>query len=120
MVSGGVLNCSSEDAVQQLTEALKRHGLSVVRSFDLRVAMDSSGPCECPYHGTTDCDCQFVVLLVYGSSIDPMTVTIHSNGPSTGIEVIEASPSLGGADLRERVEASLSDILGTRVEAAWL
>ena len=120
MVSGVVLNYPSEDTVRQLTEALKRRGLHVVRSFDLRLAMNSSGPCDCPHHGTTDCDCQFVVLLVYGSLIDPITVTIHSNGPSTSVEVIETSPLVGGAELRERVQASLSDILGARVEAAWL
>ncbi|MFA5788225.1 MAG: hypothetical protein WDA71_14775 [Actinomycetota bacterium] len=120
MVSGVVLSCPSENAVRELTEALKRRGLCVVRSFDLRLAMASSGPFECPHHGTTDCECQLVVLLVYGSSIDPITVTVHSNGPSTSVELIETSPAVGGADLRGRVQASLSDIFGARVEAAWL
>jgi hypothetical protein len=120
MVSGVVLNCPSGDAVRQLTEALKCRGLYVVLGFDLHLAMESSGPCECPHHGTTDCGCQFVVLLVYGSSIDPITITVHSNGPSTRIEVIETTPPVGGTDLRGRVQASLSDIFGARVEAAWL
>lgn len=119
MSSDIVLGCPSAGAVRQLNEALQRRRLSVVRSFDLLPAKVCSRSRGCPRHGTTDCDCQPVVPPVNGSSLHPFTVTEHSCGPSTSVELIEATPEPGGVDLRKRVRASLSDTFGARVKAAW-
>lgn len=60
-------------AVQELTGA----GLRVVQTFDLNVARLAHPGCTCPNHGTADCNCQMVVLLVYQKKGDPATLVIH-------------------------------------------
>ena len=57
----------------QLTSA----GFRVVQTFDLQVARLAHPDCPCPHHGTDDCSCQMVVLLVYGKQEDPATLVIH-------------------------------------------
>ena len=58
---------------QQLTSASFR----VVQTFDLQVARLAHPDCPCPHHGTNDCNCQMVVLLIYGKQDDPATLVIH-------------------------------------------
>ena len=58
---------------QQLTSASFR----VVQTFDLQIARLAHPDCPCPHHGTNDCNCQMVVLLVYGKQDDPATLVIH-------------------------------------------
>ena len=58
---------------QQLTSA----GFRVVQTFDLQVARNAHPDCPCPHHGRNDCNCQMVVLLVYGKQDDPATLVIH-------------------------------------------
>ena len=57
---------------QQLTSA----GFRVLQTFD-QVARLAHPDCPCPHHGTNDCNCQMVVLLVYGKQDDPATLVIH-------------------------------------------
>lgn len=58
---------------QQLTSA----GFRVVQTFDLQVARLAHPDCPCPHHGTADCNCQMIVLLVYGNQGGPATLVIH-------------------------------------------
>ena len=58
---------------QQLTSASFR----VVQTFDLQVARLAHPDCPCPHHGTNACNCQMVVLLIYGTQDDPATLVIH-------------------------------------------
>jgi len=65
----------------QIAECLKiqlpQNGLKVLQTFDLQdVRLDIEG-CSCPHHGTQECDCDMVVLLVYGSEPEPVTVVLH-------------------------------------------
>jgi hypothetical protein len=60
-------------ANQQLTSA----GFRVVQTFDLQVARLAHPDCTCPNHGTEDCNCQMVVLLVYPKKGAPATLVIH-------------------------------------------
>ena len=77
---------------QQLTAA----GLSVVQTFDLQEARSAHSECTCPHHGTADCDCQLVVLLVYQQDEDPSTLVIHSRDNQTRISL--AGPAARRAD----------------------
>src|SRR6266540_2446988 len=55
----------------------RQNGLKVLQTFDLQdVRLDIEG-CSCPHHGTQECDCDMVVLLVYGSEPEPVTVVLH-------------------------------------------
>lgn len=37
-------------------------------SFDLPSVLTTPTGCICPHHGTDPCDCQMVVMLVYGTA----------------------------------------------------
>jgi hypothetical protein len=77
------LECPGDEAVLWIIEALTRADLQVTTSFDLRVAREAHSDCPCPYHGTAVCDCQMVVLVVYGPSAAPATLVVHSRDGHT-------------------------------------
>jgi hypothetical protein len=89
------LRLDAEAAVQLATDALERHHLRVVRNFDLRNALQTQdSPCTCPHHGTADCECNYVVLLVYDRAPTPDWATppagkivIHSHDGMTWLSV---------------------------------
>lgn len=92
-------DCNGETAAQAATEALTRRGLRVVRSFDLRSAMATHADCECPHHGTAQCTCQFVVLLVYGdpSTVPggaPVVITAHSRDAQAQVQIVRPTGML--------------------------
>ncbi len=72
---------------QQLTAA----GFRVVHTFDLQVAREAHQDCTCPHHGTAECDCQLVVLLVYRGVEEPYAVVIHSRDQMTWISLAESA-----------------------------
>ena len=78
-----VLNAGSAQALPAILSTLQRHGFSVVQSFDLRSARAGDPECACPYHGTEQCSCQYIVLLVYPSiqatRASPIILTIQSH-----------------------------------------
>jgi hypothetical protein len=81
-------------AVQLATAALQHQQLQAVRSFDLRDALQSqNNPCTCPHHGTTDCQCNYVVLLAYDMAASHNRaqpagrIVIHSYDGTTWLSV---------------------------------
>ncbi len=51
--------------VEHLVQKLALSGIRAERSFDLQQARAVHTGCACPHHGTEDCNCQMIVLLVY-------------------------------------------------------
>jgi hypothetical protein len=84
------LNLESEQAVEQVTRRLTADGLQVVRSFDLQTARSTHTNCTCPNHGTAECDCQMVVLLVYDKQGEPLTLMAHSQDGQTQFELVDS------------------------------
>src|SRR5574341_117590 len=83
---------------EQLTSA----GFRVVQTFDLQVARLAHSGCPCPHHGTEDCNCQMVVLLVYRKRNAPATLVLHGQDgrtwPSLANQARQrADPRLEGA-----------------------
>lgn len=80
------MRATFDDAVAAVMRVLEQRGFWVIRSFDLRSALDPNDPaCSCPHHGTERCTCRYTVLLVYamrdGAVADdlyPCTITIHA------------------------------------------
>jgi hypothetical protein len=96
--------------VRQVKEELNQAGLGIEACFDLRSALAGSIECPCPHHGTADCDCQMVVLLVYGPGEPPLTLTAHGHNYTTWIS-LEESPRLPvSPDLAGRLELTLGDL----------
>ena len=83
------LNLDSHQAVEQVSRRLIDDGLQVVRSFDLQAARSIHTNCTCPNHGTTECDCQLVVLLVYSKQGEPLTLVAHSQDGHTYFELVD-------------------------------
>jgi hypothetical protein len=88
------LRLGAEAAVQLATTALERQQLRAVRNFDLRDALHSqNSPCTCPHHGTTDCQCNYVVLLAYDMAASTPRaqpagkIVIHSHNGTTWLSV---------------------------------
>ena len=120
-------NSTGEAAARTATAALIRCGLHVVRSFDLRSARTSHADseasrwdCTCPHHGTAQCACQFVVLLVYGDpstlplvagqvATAPLVLTLHSHDDRTSAQIVRDAASLPDPRLAEQVMAALME-----------
>ena len=83
------LNLDSETAVEKVTQRLSGDGLQVVRSFDLQTARSAHTLCTCPHHGTENCDCQMIVLLVYDHQGQPLTMVAHSQDGQTHFELVD-------------------------------
>jgi hypothetical protein len=77
------LEYPSDEAVRWITETLTLVDLQVATSFDLRTARATHTECCCPHHGTAACDCQMVVLLVYGMDARPATLVLHGRDGRT-------------------------------------
>lgn len=59
----------------------------VVQTFDLHVARLAHPDCTCPNHGTEDCNCQMIVLLVYRKQGNPATLVIHGQEGKTWLSL---------------------------------
>ncbi len=62
-------------------------GFRVIQTFDLQVARLAHPDCPCPHHGTEDCNCQMVVLLVYRKHGEPATLVIHGQDGKTWLSL---------------------------------
>ena len=101
------LNQNHDQAEAWVKEKLTAVGFRVVPTFDLQVARSAHPACPCPHHGTDECNCQLVVLLVYGKQADPATLVIHGQDSETWISL--ATPIDTGS--RQNLESSVRHIL---------
>jgi hypothetical protein len=83
------LQADSQTAIEQSMQRLNLAGLQVMRSFDLRVARAAHVGCNCPHHGTDQCDCQMVVLLVYDQDSPPATLVVHGHDGETQFALVD-------------------------------
>lgn len=88
-------------------EQLKGHGLQIEQTFDLQIARLSHAGCSCPHHGTDQCSCQMVVLLVRGKSNEPLTLILHGNDGQTSFSIANFSGKRSDFDLAETVRQAL-------------
>lgn len=113
-------NSTGEAAARTATAALTRRGLYVVRSFDLRSALTLNVECDCPHHGTAQCTCQFVVLLVYGDPLTrplvagqiaaaPLVLTLHSHDERTSARIVRDAANTPDPHIAEQVMAALME-----------
>lgn len=95
-----------DQTLQWVNQRLLKAGLRGVQTFDLHIARASSHNCECPNHGTDKCDCQLVILLVYGNMEEPATLILHGNDGKTRLSITaSAKPDQGLSDqLRQTLE----------------
>lgn len=102
------LECSSEEAVQWIARELARADLQITTSFDLRTARAAHTDCTCPHHGTTFCDCQMVVLLVYGVDACPATLVVHSRDGRTWLSLADVPGQRPSRKLAATIRTTLA------------
>ncbi len=83
------MNCSCDEALQWSSKNLEQHGMRVIQTFDLHTARHGLEDCSCPNHGTNACDCQMVVMLVYGEAMEPATLILHGNNGQTWLSIAD-------------------------------
>lgn len=83
------INCSCDEALQWTKMQLSQVGLRAMQTFDLHTARHALEDCPCPHHGTDACDCQMVILLVYGKENEPATLILHGNDGQTWLSIAE-------------------------------
>jgi hypothetical protein len=96
-----------EETFAWTNEQLKGHGLQIEQTFDLQIARLSHAGCSCPYHGTDQCSCQMVVLLVRGEINDPLTLVLHGNDGQTSLSIVNLSGKRSDLDLAATVRQAL-------------
>ena len=97
------LNQSREQAEAWVKEKLTLAGFRVVPTFDLQVARSAHPECPCPHHGTDDCNCHLVILLVYGKQEDPATLVLHGQDGKTWISLAPPIETGSGQNLESSV-----------------
>jgi len=86
-----------DDTLQWAKKQLSRANLRAVQTFDLHTARIGLHDCSCPNHGTDECDCQMVIMLVYGKAEEPVTMILHGNNGQTWLSIAD---SQGQPDLK--------------------
>ena len=82
-------NHSCDEALKWTKEQLLQAGLHPVQTFDLHTARAGLHDCPCPHHGTEDCDCQMVVVLVYGRCEQPVSLILPGNDGQTRFSIAD-------------------------------
>ena len=97
------------ESVAAVRQALSAAGLRVEQSFDLRAALTLVPNCTCPHHGTSLCDCQYNVLLVYRRARSaPVTVVAHGRDNQSWITVSDPPDGRAPAGLSLEIIRALA------------
>jgi hypothetical protein len=83
------LDLPCDMALQVAKQKLSQAGLRALQTFDLHTARLALHECACPNHGTADCDCQMVILMIYGETAEPATLILHGNDGKTWFSVAD-------------------------------
>jgi hypothetical protein len=101
--------------VARLKEILEGHGVNVSPTFDLQTARDSCALCACPQHGTSECNCRYVLLLAYGPDPGmgpPRLIAAHGRDGQTWLSLLRGAEVPGEREKSRRAfETTLIDAL---------
>lgn len=113
-----------EDTADIVVRMLSLAGLRAVRSFDLRSAAALAPDCACPHHGTDQCDCQYMVFLVYDSQRNIATLAVHGHNGYSYVELVDRPAGHRDAELEmtvlQTVAAAEVETPGTTDDAVAL
>jgi len=100
-----------DETLQWTKKQLSQANLRAVQTFDLHTARIGLHDCPCPNHGTDECDCQMVILLVYGDSGEPVTLILHGNDGQTWVSMADTpnqkSNTIAAIAIRNALEGKL-------------
>jgi hypothetical protein len=101
------LDCSCDKALQWTSQKLTQNGLRVMQTFDLQMARQALENCPCPHHGTDQCDCQMVVLLVYGKAGGSVTLILHGNDGTASLSLVNNPLQHADPAIQSAIEQAL-------------
>ena len=101
------VNQSCDITLQWAKKQLSQASLRAVQTFDLHAARLAMHDCPCPNHGTNECDCQMVVLLVYGKAAEPVTLFLHGNDGQTWLSIADDPRQRADAELLQAIRQAL-------------
>jgi hypothetical protein len=81
-----------------------------LETFDLQDARAGNEDCGCPQHGADPCDCQMIVLMVYGEGTAPSALTLHGTGGQVWITLVENAAREPDALVLAAVREAVTDI----------
>ena len=102
-----ILDQPCNTAIEGVTRQIGIIGLRVVRTFDLSDARHAHAICPCPHHGTDQCDCQMVVLLVYGSGGQPVSIVAHGHNGQTWFSIVDTPQQRADPRLETAIRLAL-------------
>jgi hypothetical protein len=105
-------NCA--EAVPWAIHKLEMAGFQAVRTFDLQAARLAHLDCACPHHGTAQCTCQMIVLLVYKGDAPPGTLVVHGSDETSSFFLVSTPQQSIGPNL----EKSIQDALNLEIDVA--
>jgi hypothetical protein len=99
-----------KDALPRVRRAMEDAGFRAVVTFDLQLARSSGAACSCPHHGAAPCDCQLVVLMIYGEDSLPGSLMLHGTDGRTWITFPEGALGIEPGT-KKAVQASVGHLL---------
>ena len=107
---------SCDEVLHRAKGQLSQAGLRAMQTFDLHAARIGLQNCPCPNHGTDECDCQMVVVLVYQKYGDvsppldtsPVTLILHGNHGQTWLSLAEDPHQVS----EPKLPAEIKQVLG--------
>lgn len=95
------------EAIAWVVSQVSGVGLQVIRTFDLQVARHYAADCPCPHHGTDQCDCQMVVLLVFGENYQPISLVAHCYDGRTWFSLVDTPQQRADPRLEKAIRQAL-------------
>ncbi len=102
------------EVLEDLQQALVPAGLHTQVTFDLQAARVRATDCVCPRHGLARCDCQMVVLLIYGRSRSPVSLILHGSDEQTWLSVPDDVGRPADPLIVAAVEQGIRSMLSTK------
>jgi hypothetical protein len=114
------INGTFDVVVRRVRQLLESRGLQVSTAVSIR-GRDVPGDCRCPHHGTDQCDCQYLILTVSGTTPGPglpRLIAVHGHAGQTWLSLLRGSALPGGYQESYRVfETLLVDALAEAILA---
>ncbi|OGC77037.1 MAG: hypothetical protein A2Z27_03390 [candidate division Zixibacteria bacterium RBG_16_50_21] len=115
-----ILEQPCNEAIAWVVDQVGGVGLQVVRTFDLQAARHDPADCPCPHHGTDQCDCQMVVLLVYGDEYQPVSLIAHSYDGRTWFSLVDTPQQRADPHLERTIRQALPvEIIPPKGQVHW-
>jgi len=96
-----------DEAIAWVSNQVSKVGLQVVRTFDFQTARHDPVSSRCPLHGAEPCDCQIVVLLVYGGNLQPISLVARGFDGQTWFSLVDTPQQRADPDLESSIRNAL-------------